>query len=270
MKTFMYEEPVLGETFIFAMVPREDLVISPYQRDCSSTFVNKLLNSVGKGFIMPLVAVGAEAPYEVIDGQHRLAAFDKTLSQENTCIPTIILPSAFRDYPLFYNIEKGDNIKDKAQKLYKIYVDKTQTESEQTERQLAASANYEPYLWTIAFAFCEAGLKSPSLVESVVKKLDNKEIVEVLEDGVHQPLPLSDAIEERRAHAQRAVDLERLISSISEMYGITDFNLKKSIISQTTQNLWGRKRKLDVDFYEGMDALTGAIDDTDWSWLGRR
>ncbi len=253
-KSLPYEEPVLGETFVFALIPREELYISPYQRDLSSTFVNKLLNSVGKGFIMPVIAVESPSGLEVIDGQHRLAALEKTLAHEHDFIPTIILPSAFRDYPLFYNIEKGDNIKDKATKLWMLYKDKTAEQPELTERQLAACANYEPYLFTIAFAFCEAGLKSPSLVETVVKKLDNKEIVEILETGVHEPLALEESMEERRLHAARAVDLEAKINEIAETYGFTDFNLKKSIISTSTQTLWGRKRKLDVSFDEGMDA----------------
>lgn len=266
-----YTEPILGVELTFSLIPRTELILSPYQRDLSGPLVNKLLNSVGKGFILPIVVVQTPEGYEIVDGQHRMAAVDKTLAKDSDLIPCLIIPESYKDFPLFYNIEQSDNIKDKATKLWHLYKDKATLFPEQTERQLSACANYEPFLFTIAFAFCENGLKSPSLVESVIRKLDNKELDEFQDDGTFLALPLEDSIELRREHALRAKALEDKVNDIAQMYGFTDYNLKKSIISTSTRTLWGMKRNLGLEFNDGMDMLFTQIDESDWSWLsGRR
>lgn len=270
MLKMQYEEPALGETFIFALIPVTKLTVGKYQREQSSTFVNKLLNSVTQGFITPLVVIEREdGMFEVIDGQHRLAALQKAFPGEDKKVPAIVVPEAFRQFPLFYNIERGDSLKDKLSKVWSLYVDAVQQNGEKTERFILPSVNYEPYLITLAFAFCERALKTPSLVESAVKKLDNNVLGVILDGGEFEPLVLKSALDERKAHADQVVQLERRVLEIAERYNVTDYNLKKAILSQAMQTLWGRKRKLDVDFYEGMEALFKELENSDWSWLAQ-
>lgn len=260
-----YSDPVTGKTFSFELISRDNLWIGKYQREYSSTLVNKLVNSIAKGFIVPIICT---EDGEVIDGQHRLGGLDKTLSGQDFLVPCIIVPAEFRNYPLFYNIEKTDNIKDKCFKLQKLYLDKMKDDV--TEDDIAPSANYESYLVTLAFSFTEMGLKSPSLVESPVKKLEKGFLWTKNEEGYRTSLLLKEAVETRRNRASLVASFERAVEEIAAENGITDFNLKKAIVSQASQTLWGRKRSVDEEIEEGIVALQEQMEMMDWSWMGKR
>lgn len=263
-----YTDPVTKTTFQLRMVYREELRNSPYQREYSSTLVNRLVNSVGYGFVNPLVVVPSGDLYLIIDGQHRLGALDKVTTDDNPSVPCIILPPGYRDLPLFWNIEKTDNIKDKAAKIYKIYTNKVKEEI--SESDLSPSTNHEPYIFTLAFSFVEHKLRSPSLVESPVKKVDNQIIQRHNSDGYKVSVPLSEGIEIRRERGALAKRLEEIVEETALEYGVSDFNLKKSIVSQASQALWGRRRKLREEPEEALPALTEQITMMDWSWMEGR
>jgi hypothetical protein len=256
---------VKGHDFEFTLVDRDKIINSPYQRVLSSALVKKLVNSVGEGFLVPVILVKDGKKFLVIDGQHRLAALDYVMKSNEFKVPAIVVPTHFRDLPLFYNIEKTDNIKDKCEKLYRLYTDKAQTEL--TEWDILASSNYEPYLFTLAFAYCESGLKSPSLVEPPIKKVDRGHITEVDGDGYHARLPLSVAIEVRRERGAMAAQLEQTVEEVCQNLSITDFNLKRAIVSKASQALWGMRRKVEEPFDEAIGMLMNQIVEMDWSWM---
>lgn len=263
-----YNEPVNSTQYDFALIPRASLSVGTYQRDFSNTLANKLVNSIDKGFIMPLVVTAAGDKYEIIDGQHRLAAFDK-MSPESDELPCIIVPEYYRDYPLFYNIEKTDNIKDKSVKLYHLYKDKM-ANPDLTEKDIVSAANYEAYLFTIAIAYMQYGLKSPSLVESPIKKLDKTYLTVEDSDGYRIGMPLKDAWEIRTERAAMARRLEEVVTETAEDYGVRDFNLKRAIVSKSSQALWGSRRAIEEPFEEALPALTEQITMMDWSWMAGR
>lgn len=99
------------------------------------------------------------------------------------------------------------------------------------------------------------------MVESVVKKLDRDFLPEI---------DLSEAIEVRRVMAQDVKNLDKCVAEVAARYRITDYNLKKSIISKTSMDLWGRTRNLSESFSEGMEKMMTAINTTDWSWMAGR
>lgn len=264
-----YIEPVKENEFNFKLIPRSDLKLSPYQREFSGTLVNRLVNSVDQGFIIPLIVIEiSHGLYEIIDGQHRLGALDKSSAKDDPEIPCIVLPSGYKDLPLFYNIEKTDNIKDKATKIHSLYLDKLDNSST-TETSIMKAINYEPYLFTIAFSYMEYELKSPSLIESPVKKLD-KDVLYHLEGGYRVSLSLEEAIEYRRTYARLAAQLEETVSDVANDNDIRDFNLKKSIVSQSSKQLWGNARKLSDGPQSGLENLIEQINMMDWSWLGNK
>jgi len=212
------------------------------------------------GFFVPVVAVeGDDGRLVVVDGQHRLAAFRKVASGK---VPVVVVPKEYALKPLLFNVEKSDNVKDMCEKAYLIYVDLVRVEPEGSEREtIGPSVGYAGWLCNLAFAYKESGLKSPSLVESVVKKLDPL----MMDD------PLEAAVEVRRMRGGRLKELEELVLGICSEYGVSDFNLRKSIVSQASQELWGRRRSVGVGFEEGMVMLMDKIEEMDWSWLaGRR
>lgn len=248
-----YKEPVRKQTFEFKLVPVNELIPGKFQRDLSTGLKNKLRSSVSHGFVIPVICVETPDGLEVIDGQHRLAALDNPDAK----VPVIIVPKEFRERPLHLNIEKGDNIKDKCTKIYNLYIYYFQENPELEERELLPAARFEPSLFTLAFAYQEKGLKSPSLVETVIKKFDH------VIDG-----SLMYAIDLRRFRADKVVELENLVNDIAKEYGFNDFNLKKAVISKSSMALWGRQRNLGLEFEEGMDALMEKIELSDWSGFG--
>jgi len=246
----------------FDLIPREKLTMSPYQRDLSSSLAKKLLDSVIHGFIIPVVAVERDGQLEVIDGQHRIAAVDKI--RDSWLVPTIICPEDMLNLPLLLNIEKADTLKDRCTKIYNYYMDRLKA-GDQTESKVIEASLFQFYLMTLGFAYREKGLSSPSLVESVTKLLDGS----LKQPSSEVPLPLDEAVEIRRKRGEIVANLERVVNEICREEGITDYNLKRAIISRSKEKLWGRKRAVDVSFEEGMAHLTMTIMETDWSWLGR-
>lgn len=253
-----FNEPVKSQTFSFELIARSALELSPYQRSFASALVNKLTTSISNGFLVPVLMVRKDGKNLIVDGQHRLRAADKVL-QNDYQVPCIVLPEAFLDLPLTYNIEQKDNIRDITTKVHSLYVDYTAKSPEIEENSLGKAVLYTPYYLSIAFAFMEYALSSPSLVESAVKKLDREFL----------PKPLSEAIIERREMGYLVRNLEDVVYEQTEKYAIKDYNLKMAIISKSSQALWGRKR-VKEDFYEGMSMLTDQIRNTDWSWMAGR
>lgn len=64
----MYQDPVGGHWQIFALLPREKVEASPYQRDLSPTHVKRLTEAVKKldRFIDPVVVVEPEVGFQIL------------------------------------------------------------------------------------------------------------------------------------------------------------------------------------------------------------
>lgn len=256
-----FKDPVREVECEFALVERSQIVMSPYQRDLAINLVNKLIVSVDHGFIVPLLVVKSAGLYEVIDGQHRLAAADKLKSKDSYIVPCIVLPQSFKDRPLFFNIEKADNIRDQATKVYNLYMHYMEVAPDTIERSLAPSCAFMSHLISIAFAYREFEITSPSLIEPPCKKLDRSFLDE----------PLETAIATRRNRAMLIRDLESAINSAASTYEIKDFQLKVTMVSQVSQRLWGaRVRHVEDSFEDGMRSLTASVENSDWSWMRGR
>jgi hypothetical protein len=257
-----YKEPVSGTTCEFTLIPMDKLINSPYQRERSSALVRSLLKSVAYAFISPLIVVEEEDKYIVIDGQHRIEALMGAIQDLKALIPCIVLPHAFKTLPLLYNIEKADNVKDKCRKVYAVYMDVVNKLGTQKDEKDARDCFLgDSALITMAFAHMEKGLASPSLVESTVRKLDK---------GILKDITLDGAIDIRRQYGAAVAMLEQTVNEAANVFGVTDYNLKKAMISQTSSSLWGKARSIDSPFEDGIEELIAAIDERDWSWMARR
>lgn len=248
-----YKDPINGNQYEFKLINVADLRPGRYQRDISSGLVSKLWLSVAKGFVCPIIV---NKDYEILDGQHRLEALIKVVGEEAK-VPCIVVTGDWDLLPLTFNIEKSDNIKDKCVKLHRLYLDLVDNEPHTNENDINRSCGNQPYLWTLAFAYVEEGLESPSLVENAVKKFDGR-----------VDLDLINAVGERRRRAHKVKELSDLVNEIASEYGFRDFNLKRAVLSKSTMALWGRSRTLDVDFDEAIEQLIEQIELSDWSGYG--
>jgi hypothetical protein len=251
-----FKEPVKGVEIECKVVRLSELRLHRYQRDLSSGLVGKLVNSIGYGFVNPLIV---NSKGEVLDGQHRIEALKKLTSSEDPKVPVFVVPDSWELLPLRLNVEKTDNVKDKCTKLHKLYLDQFIENPEMSEVELNAASGYMPCLFTLAFSYCESGLKSPSLVETCIKKFDG-----IIEQ------PLMETITIRRLRGERVQELADLVDEIAMENGFRDFNLKKAVISKSTMQLWGRARSAGMDFDDAMSELVETIEMTDWSRFGDR
>lgn len=259
MERVKYIDPIQGKEMAFAVVKRSQLVPSPYQRPISTGHVSKLSISMIGGFTIPVIVVEIQSDvFAYVDGQHRIAAADKSSKEEDYEVPVIIVPAEFINLPLTFNIEKGDNIRDICEKVYAFYTDAVTEFPESTEQDFASTFSYETYAIPLAFAYKENNINSPSLVQPPVKKLEGKNWCK---------LPFPESIEYRRSQGEIVSELEDTVLITAESYDISDFQLKRAMISQASRELWGGKRKVDADFSDGIRSLIDTIKTKDWSWM---
>jgi len=251
----------------------EDLELSPFQRDLSSGTVNKLRRSIERlGFLIPLVVVEVDkslaeklklpaGKFLVVDGQHR---FKAGLACGMEKFPCVITKRSVLNFPLHLNIEKADNVKDKATKVHRLYLRALEFSPETSEVsafQLALEQDGS-YVIPLAFGYCEKGLKSPSLVEDFVKKCAS-----------WTELPLKEAVALRRKEGEMLAGLEAVITFTAETHGISDFVLKKTMLAIAMKERFGEARgkrtlvNIDVDMQTAVSELGKVLTEKDWQFL---
>lgn len=262
---------------MLAQVHKDKIINSPFQRSLSEALVKKLKVSIETcGFLVPLVLVkltpelasklgiplgNSEEKYLLVDGQHRFTA---GLACGITEFPAFIAPKEVLNYPLHLNTEKADNIRDKATKIYNLYLQAAKFAPQVSEADaFSAPLNADgSYVIPIAFALKEKGLKSPSLVEDFAKKV-----------FTFSDLPLSEAITQRRKEADLLVSLESAVLSTAEAFGVQDFVLKKAMLSIAMKDAYGEQRgkrtliTISDDPQTAVTKIMSILADKDWSFL---
>ena len=253
----IYNEPVQGLELEFKILPRETLIMSPFQRNLSSGLKNRLLPSISRGFIIPVIVVdNGDGLFEVIDGQHRLESLD--VVNETKGVPAIIVPESFKFLPMILNVEKGDAIKDKCVKIDALYRWYAQNKPEYPESDLIGAVGFQPSLFSLAMGHTSDVIPSPSLVETLANKIDS-----TLDMNVEEGLV------ERVRRGGRIGEVYEEVQRIAEEVGFRDFYLKKAVVSKTTNALWGRKRNVEAEFDEGIDMVMEEMSTGNWWGLGQ-
>lgn len=254
-----FEEPVNGITLRLWSIHYEKLRVSPFQRVESTNLRNKLAQSIAVGFFVPLLVVRIGDEFLIVDGQHRYHAFIR--AKGNFPMLCIEIPEEFMYKALIYNIESPDKIKDTCTKVYSVYSHFVEDKPEEIETFMAPYTLDNPHYITLAYAYTEFELSSPSLVETVVKKFDRWLVT-----------PLAEAAMERRLRGELVAKVEQAVNDVALRDGITGqgaFQLKSAVVSKSSGALWGRKRNVDEDFHYALGMLIEQIYGNDWSFLGQ-
>src|SRR6266478_3281807 len=117
----IYREPVGGHWQIFALLPREKVQPTPYQRDLSKAHAERLLKAVKKidRFVDPVVAVRADGGYWTPNGNHRRHVLEKL---KTAFVPAIVIPEAEVAFQILaLNTEKAHNLKEKSLEVIRMY-----------------------------------------------------------------------------------------------------------------------------------------------------
>ena len=117
----LYKEPVGGHWQIFALLPRDKVRPTPYQRDLSKAHAERLLKVIKKidRFVDPVVAVRVDDLYWTPNGNHRRYVLEKLKAE---LVPAIVVPEAEVAFQILaLNTEKAHNLKEKSLEVIRMY-----------------------------------------------------------------------------------------------------------------------------------------------------
>ena len=134
----VYREPVGGHWQIFALLPREKVLPTPYQRDLSPAHAKRLLAAIKKldRFVDPIVVMSPEpGVYWTPNGHHRLSALIKMKAE---IVPAILIPEAEVAFQILaLNTEKAHNLKEKSLEVIRMYRGLVEAEPRKGEEDYA-------------------------------------------------------------------------------------------------------------------------------------
>ena len=202
-----YREPVGGHWQIFALLPREMVQPTPYQRDLSKAHAERLLKVIKKidRFVDPVVAVRSGDGYWTPNGNHRRYVLEKLKAD---FVPAIVVPEpevAFQILAL--NTEKAHNLKEKALEVIRMYRGLLEQEERRHEEAFAFQFE-EPYFITLGLLYEKNRRFAGGAFAPILRRVDGflakplKSAYEVREERAAQ---VADA----DAHLKKAVDALR-------------------------------------------------------------
>ncbi|MDX1385703.1 MAG: ParB N-terminal domain-containing protein, partial [Thermoanaerobaculia bacterium] len=116
-----YREPVSGRPLLLAVLPREAVQPTPFQRDLSPTHTKRLAEKIEESgsFLDPIIVVcGAGDQLWTPNGRHRLAAAKVLGLRQITALVSPDEDLAFRILAL--NTEKAHNLKDRSLEVIRM------------------------------------------------------------------------------------------------------------------------------------------------------
>ena len=181
-----YREPLGGHALLFAALPVERVVPTPFQRDLSDAHVRRLTHAMDKTrrFLDPIIAVREpdaaaqqdpdtpEARYWTPNGYHRLTAL-KELGAKS--VLALIVPERAVAYQILaLNIEKAHNLRERAigvRRMVRELGARGQGGKDETEESYALEFE-EPALVTLGFAYEKRPRLAGGAYHSILRRLD--------------------------------------------------------------------------------------------------
>lgn len=241
----VYEEPLAGKEQIFALLPISRVTAAPFQRDISVHHVRRLAQVIAEvdRYLDPIVVVpGDDDMFYTPNGNHRLEAM-RTLGKEYIAAVVVPDPEVARAI-LSLNTEKTPNLKEKSLEVIKLYKLLIEEIPESTEQDCAFFFE-EPFYATLGLIYLEDLRFSGSAYTSYLKKIDN-----------FLPVRLPEALSERSNRAQKIKELHSVVLQKEAEFREAGKNypfLRQYIVSKA--NPYKRLRKVEIDFYAGIDEL---------------
>lgn len=201
-----FKDPHKRQTLVLKTLPADQLKVIEHQRKTRPAHVEHLVASIERiGFIVPLVAVEAtdtgKVGYEVIDGQHRLAAA-REVGLKN--LPVLVVPRRLATRMMNLNVEKDLNIREKAVVSLGIYRSflESQPDIKENAEEVADSIERAYYV-TLGLAYEGPGRLAGSAFEPLLKKCDH-----------FMRRNIANAAEARQERAERVLEANTLVKSV--------------------------------------------------------
>jgi ParB family transcriptional regulator, chromosome partitioning protein len=244
----VYRDPVGGHWQIFALLPREKVQPTPYQRDLSKAHAERLLKVVKRidRFIDPVVAVRAEGIYWTPNGNHRRHVLEKLKAD---FVPAIVVPEAEVAFQILaLNTEKAHNLKEKSLEVIRMYRGLIERGEKRDEEQFAFQFE-EPYFATLGLLYEKYPRFAGGAFSPILRRVDR-----FLKSS------LRTAHETRVKRASRIEEADTLLKGIVDKLkrrGINHPFVKNFVLARC--NPLGRARKTMPSFDQAMDKLIAAL-----------
>src|SRR5437667_4731830 len=249
----VYREPVGGHWQIFALLPRERVLPTPYQRDLSPAHAKRLLGAVKKldRFVDPIVVVSpGPGVYWTPNGHHRLSVLEKLKADT---VPAILIPEpdvAFQILAL--NTEKAHNLKEKSLEVIRMHRGLLESEPRKGE---------EDYV----FQFEAAHLVTLGLLYETNRRFAGGAFAPILRRvDTFLPGSFPKTLREREARAARVREADEALGEVVAQIkkrGIRHPFVKNYVLARTTPLT--RARKALPGFDQTFTKLLAAIQEFD-------
>lgn len=196
-----YREPLGGRPTVFAALPLDKVVPTPFQRDLSETHAKRLADTIGKlgRFLDPIVTVPWGDLYWTPNGRHRLEAMARLGARS---ITALVLPDAEIQYKILaLNVEKAHNLREKSLEVIRMY--RSMAETDKTVESLHALEFEEPAFATLGICYERNGRFSGGAYQPILRRVDG---------WLEQPL--KQALETRLGRAEKIEKLDARVSEI--------------------------------------------------------
>ena len=250
-----YKDPYGEQYQLLVELPISMVEPTPYQRDLSDPHVRRLMEvieTVGR-YLDPIVIVRPEpGVYWTPNGNHRREAMYR-LGKDK--ITGILIPEYSVAYQILaLNTEKAHNLKEKSLEVIRMYKAIMREEPDKYESEYAFQFEEAPYI-TLGILYENKPKFSGGAYHSFLKKVDH-----------FLDMPFEDAYIEREKRAEVVGEVDEIVQEIVTRIkerGINHPFIKQFVVSKA--NPFGRKRKLDVDFYEAFEMFKERLNEIDVS-----
>lgn len=167
-----YREPLCGHPLLLAVLPREAVRPTPFQRDLSPTFTKRLAGKIEEGgaFLDPIIVVqGSGGELWTPNGRHRLAAAKLLGLRQITALVSADVDLAFKILAL--NTEKAHNLRDRS--LEVVRMARALATRDKCAKEIDYAVEFEsPALLTLGIVYEQAGRFAGGAYHPFLRKVD--------------------------------------------------------------------------------------------------
>lgn len=235
-----FNDPYSDRIQFLVEIPINMVEPTPFQRDLSEPHVRRLMEvieTVGR-YLDPIILVRPKkGVYWTPNVNHRREAMVRLGKNK---ITGILIPDYSTTYQILaLNTEKAHNIKEKSLEVIRMYKTIMKEEPDRNESEYAFQFEEAPYI-TLGILYEEKPKFSGGAYHTFLNKVEN-----------FLDIPFEEAYTEREKRASVLAEVDDIVQEkvtrIRER-GINHPFVKQFVLSRA--NPFGRKRKLDVNYYE--------------------
>jgi ParB family transcriptional regulator, chromosome partitioning protein len=197
----VYRDPLGGLWQIFAGLPVEKVLPTPFQRDLSQAHVKRLtdvIDRIGR-YLDPIIAVrNQDGTYWTPNGYHRISAL-KTLGARS--IVALVLPETRVAYRILaLNTEKAHNLREKALEVIRMARSLAEREPKRPESDFSLEFE-QAALVTLGIAYEKRARLAGGVYHPILRRIDG-----------FFDVPLPEALERRGRRAERLLLLDDAVA----------------------------------------------------------